>query len=83
MDKQNCHFKRFLLRCPNPVDPQQVIFHRVLADDRVPYPSHFKRFEIQMFAFAEDKDNLSQQVKDLAKRTTFRRLRHEPVNTKA
>uniref|UniRef100_A0A3Q3VP17 ZP domain-containing protein n=1 Tax=Mola mola TaxID=94237 RepID=A0A3Q3VP17_MOLML len=48
--------------CPNPLDPHQVIFHPVLADDRVRYPSHFKRFEIQMFAFAEDKDNLSQQA---------------------
>ncbi|XP_070705364.1 uncharacterized protein [Pempheris klunzingeri] len=48
--------------CVNPVDPYQVIFHPVWADARVQYPSHFKRFEVQMFAFAEDKDNLSHQL---------------------
>lgn len=46
----------------NPVDPSQVIFHPVLADARARYPSHFERFEVNMFAFAEDKDNLSRQV---------------------
>lgn len=44
------------------MDLYQVIFHPVWADERVQYPSHFKRFEILMFAFAEDKDNLSHQV---------------------
>uniref|UniRef100_A0A8C2ZPV2 ZP domain-containing protein n=1 Tax=Cyclopterus lumpus TaxID=8103 RepID=A0A8C2ZPV2_CYCLU len=48
--------------CANPKDPNQVIFHPVLPDARVQYPSNFKRFEIPMFAFAKDKDNLSQQV---------------------
>uniref|UniRef100_A0A671VZB9 ZP domain-containing protein n=1 Tax=Sparus aurata TaxID=8175 RepID=A0A671VZB9_SPAAU len=48
--------------CVNPVDPSQVIFHPVLADARARYPSHFKRFEVNMFAFAEDKDNLSRQL---------------------
>ncbi|CAF91111.1 unnamed protein product [Tetraodon nigroviridis] len=47
--------------CANPVDPYQVIFHPVWVDERVHYPSHFKRFEVQMFAFAEDND-LSHQV---------------------
>lgn len=51
-----------LFSCVNPVDPYQVIFHPVQVDDRVHYPSHFKRFEVQMFAFAEDED-LSPQVK--------------------
>lgn len=46
----------------NPVDPYQVIFHPVQVDERVHYPSHFKRFEVQMFAFADDGDNLSHQV---------------------
>ncbi|XP_041815323.1 uncharacterized protein LOC121622432 [Chelmon rostratus] len=48
--------------CVNPVDPNQVIFHPVQADARVQYPSHFKRFGIPMFAFAEDQDNLSRQL---------------------
>ncbi|XP_044185804.1 uncharacterized protein LOC122965693 [Thunnus albacares] len=48
--------------CVNPVDPYQVVFHPVWADARVQYPSHFKRFEVQMFAFAEDQDNLSHQL---------------------
>lgn len=52
----------FPFSCVNPVDPSQVIFHPVLADARARYPSHFKRFEVNMFAFAEDKDNLSRQV---------------------
>uniref|UniRef100_A0A4W6F6D0 ZP domain-containing protein n=1 Tax=Lates calcarifer TaxID=8187 RepID=A0A4W6F6D0_LATCA len=45
--------------CANPVDPYQVLFHPVWVDARVQYPSHFKRFEVQMFAFAEDQDNLN------------------------
>ncbi|MEQ2270366.1 hypothetical protein XENORESO_021106, partial [Xenotaenia resolanae] len=48
--------------CPNPVDPYQVVYHPVWPDVRVGYPSHFKRFEVQMFAFAEDKDNLSTKL---------------------
>lgn len=44
------------------MDPYQVVFHPVWADDRVQYPSHFKRFEVQMFAFAVDQDDLSEQV---------------------
>uniref|UniRef100_A0A3Q2FDF0 Zona pellucida protein AX 2 n=1 Tax=Cyprinodon variegatus TaxID=28743 RepID=A0A3Q2FDF0_CYPVA len=40
--------------CPNPVDPYQVVFHPVWADARVRYPSHFKRFEVKMFAFLLD-----------------------------
>nr|XP_019963154.1 PREDICTED: uncharacterized protein LOC109642703 [Paralichthys olivaceus] len=48
--------------CANPVDPYQVVFHPVWVDARVPYPSHLKRFEVQMFAFAEDQDNLSRQL---------------------
>nr|XP_057913633.1 uncharacterized protein LOC131107537 isoform X2 [Doryrhamphus excisus] len=48
--------------CPNPVDPQRVVFHPVWTDDRVQYPSHIKRFAVQMFAFAEDQDNLKKQL---------------------
>uniref|UniRef100_A0A3P9KZA9 Uncharacterized LOC101170068 n=1 Tax=Oryzias latipes TaxID=8090 RepID=A0A3P9KZA9_ORYLA len=48
--------------CPNPVDPYQVMFHPVWADERVRYPPHFKRFEVQMFAFADEKDDLVGQL---------------------
>uniref|UniRef100_A0A8D3B8A3 ZP domain-containing protein n=1 Tax=Scophthalmus maximus TaxID=52904 RepID=A0A8D3B8A3_SCOMX len=48
--------------CPNPRDPNQVVFHPVWVDARVQYPSHVKRFEVQMFAFAEDQDNLHRQL---------------------
>ncbi|XP_029281423.1 uncharacterized protein LOC115003673 [Cottoperca gobio] len=48
--------------CANPRDPQPVIFHPVVLDARVNYPSNFKRFEIPMFAFAQDKDDLRHQV---------------------
>ncbi|KAM9778969.1 uncharacterized protein ACBT44_000570 isoform 1-T1 [Syngnathus typhle] len=48
--------------CPNPVDPSQVIFHPVQKNDRVEYPSHVKRFEVRVFAFAEDENNLMKQL---------------------
>ncbi|XP_049613172.1 uncharacterized protein [Syngnathus scovelli] len=48
--------------CPNPVDPNQVIFHPVRKNDRVEYPSHVKRFEVRVFAFAADKNNLKKQL---------------------
>ncbi|KAI4800590.1 hypothetical protein KUCAC02_009584 [Chaenocephalus aceratus] len=48
--------------CANSRDPHPVIFHSVLPKGRVHYPSNFKRFEVPMFAFAEDKDNLNRQV---------------------
>ncbi|XP_077367109.1 uncharacterized protein LOC144010602 [Festucalex cinctus] len=48
--------------CPNPVDPNQVIFHPVWKNNRVPFPSHVKRFEVRMFAFAQDQDNLIKQL---------------------
>uniref|UniRef100_A0A667XWR0 Uncharacterized LOC115356181 n=1 Tax=Myripristis murdjan TaxID=586833 RepID=A0A667XWR0_9TELE len=48
--------------CANPVDPYQVLFHPVWPDARVQHPSHFKRFEVQMFAFASDQENLSDQL---------------------
>lgn len=62
------------LRCANPVDPNQVIFHPVWVDNRVQYPSHFKRFEAQMFAFAEDDNNLKEQVSPWSRTTTFQCL---------
>uniref|UniRef100_A0A3Q2DP58 Zona pellucida protein AX 2 n=1 Tax=Cyprinodon variegatus TaxID=28743 RepID=A0A3Q2DP58_CYPVA len=48
--------------CPNPVDPYQVVFHPVWADARVRYPSHFKRFEVKMFAFAEGEEDLNAKI---------------------
>ncbi|XP_013871161.1 uncharacterized protein LOC106522629 isoform X3 [Austrofundulus limnaeus] len=47
--------------CPNPVDPYQVVFHEVWTDSRVKFPSHVKRFEVQMFAFG-DEDDMNSQV---------------------
>lgn len=44
------------------MDPNKVVFHPVHQDSRVLFPSHYKRFEGQMFAFAMDQDNLSDQV---------------------
>ncbi|XP_033991606.1 uncharacterized protein LOC117487051 [Trematomus bernacchii] len=48
--------------CANSRDPHPVIFHSVLPKGRVHYPSNFKRFEVPMFAFVKDKDNLNRQV---------------------
>uniref|UniRef100_A0A3Q4I1S0 ZP domain-containing protein n=1 Tax=Neolamprologus brichardi TaxID=32507 RepID=A0A3Q4I1S0_NEOBR len=47
--------------CPH-TDPHNVVFHPVWTDARVQYPSHFKRFEVQMFAFTENEEDLSPQV---------------------
>ncbi|XP_045916796.1 uncharacterized protein LOC123977846 isoform X2 [Micropterus dolomieu] len=47
--------------CVNPVDPHRVILHPVWPDARVQNPSHFKRFQVKMFAFVEDQDNSSRQ----------------------
>ncbi|CAL8392193.1 unnamed protein product [Arctogadus glacialis] len=48
--------------CPNLLDPNRVVFHPVYTDSRVQIPSHYKRFEGQMFAFAMDQDFLSDQL---------------------
>uniref|UniRef100_A0AAQ6IPS3 ZP domain-containing protein n=1 Tax=Anabas testudineus TaxID=64144 RepID=A0AAQ6IPS3_ANATE len=47
--------------CANKVHPYQVVFHPVWVDARVENPSHFKRFEVQMFSF-DDKETLSPQL---------------------
>lgn len=39
-----------------------MVFHPVWADARVQYPSHFKRFEVKMFAFAEHQETANPQV---------------------
>ncbi|XP_041951703.1 uncharacterized protein LOC121711898 [Alosa sapidissima] len=48
--------------CPNPEDPDQTIFHPVRPDDRVVFPSLFKRLEVKMFSFAEAEDTPAGQV---------------------
>ncbi|XP_056437863.1 uncharacterized protein LOC130374906 [Gadus chalcogrammus] len=48
--------------CPNLLDPNRVVLHPVYTDSRVQIPSHYKRFEGQMFAFAMDQDFLSDQL---------------------
>uniref|UniRef100_UPI00398F57E8 uncharacterized protein n=1 Tax=Pristiophorus japonicus TaxID=55135 RepID=UPI00398F57E8 len=37
--------------CGSKADLQMTIFHPVTSNERVRYPTHFKRFEVQMFAF--------------------------------
>ncbi|KAF4099251.1 zona pellucida protein AX 2 [Onychostoma macrolepis] len=46
--------------CANPKDPEQTIFHPVMADDRVDIPDHFKRFEVKTFAFKNDESSESE-----------------------
>ncbi|XP_045066206.1 uncharacterized protein LOC121549189 [Coregonus clupeaformis] len=48
--------------CANPEDPYLVVFHPVVADARVRFPSHVKRFEVQMFSFTEEADDPSGRV---------------------
>ncbi|XP_052334399.1 zona pellucida sperm-binding protein 2-like [Oncorhynchus keta] len=48
--------------CENPEDPYSVVFHPVVADARVHFPPHVKRFEVYMFSFAEDAVEPSGQV---------------------
>uniref|UniRef100_A0A8C7R994 ZP domain-containing protein n=1 Tax=Oncorhynchus mykiss TaxID=8022 RepID=A0A8C7R994_ONCMY len=48
--------------CENPGDPYRVVFHPVVADARVHFPPHVKRFEVYMFSFAEDAGEPSGQV---------------------
>ena len=48
--------------CENPEDPYRVVFHPVVADARVHFPPHVKRFEAYMFSFAEDALEPSGQV---------------------
>ncbi|XP_055740334.1 uncharacterized protein LOC129824850 isoform X1 [Salvelinus fontinalis] len=48
--------------CENPEDPYRVVFHPVVADARVHFPPHVKRFEVYMFSFVEDAVKPSGQV---------------------
>ncbi|XP_063079889.1 uncharacterized protein LOC134469517 [Engraulis encrasicolus] len=48
--------------CPNPEDPEHVVFHPVRPDNRVMFPSLFKRFQAKMFSFAKHEDDPTGQV---------------------
>uniref|UniRef100_A0A4W5P5K7 Zona pellucida protein AX 2 n=1 Tax=Hucho hucho TaxID=62062 RepID=A0A4W5P5K7_9TELE len=48
--------------CENPEDPYRVVFPPVVADARVHFPPHVKRFEVHMFSFTNDAVEPSGQV---------------------
>ncbi|XP_067338951.1 uncharacterized protein [Channa argus] len=48
--------------CANPAGSYQVVFHPVQPNARVKYPSNVKRFELQMFALAENQHNVRHQL---------------------
>uniref|UniRef100_A0A6Q2XVN5 ZP domain-containing protein n=1 Tax=Esox lucius TaxID=8010 RepID=A0A6Q2XVN5_ESOLU len=48
--------------CEYPEDPYRVVFNTVVADSRVLYPSHFKRFEVHIAAFTGDVDELTDKI---------------------
>lgn len=49
-------------RCPNQDDRYEATMHPVTADDRIQFPSHFKHFDMKMFAFVQDNVVLKNQV---------------------
>lgn len=61
-----------LTRCANPKDPEQTIFHPVVADGRVDIPDHFKRFEVKTFAFKEDDESSESEDDTLARRVSWK-----------
>ncbi|XP_041951085.1 uncharacterized protein LOC121711502 [Alosa sapidissima] len=48
--------------CPNQDDRYMATMHPVTADDRVQFPSHFKRFDMKMFSFVQDNVVLRDQI---------------------
>ncbi|TSR99429.1 Zona pellucida sperm-binding protein 2 [Bagarius yarrelli] len=48
--------------CANPDDPYQITFTPVMSDARVQYPTHVRRFQIQMFTFIKDNMPLRDQI---------------------
>ncbi|KAI7800027.1 hypothetical protein IRJ41_022789, partial [Triplophysa rosa] len=54
--------------CANPKDPEQTTIRRVMPDDRVHFPDHFKRFEVKTFAFPDDRSFDGDQDATLARR---------------
>ncbi|KAM9435624.1 zona pellucida protein AX 1 [Clarias gariepinus] len=49
--------------CPNLADNYQITFYHVTADERVRYPSHVRRFKIDMFTFVKDNLPLHDQIR--------------------
>ncbi|XP_059369158.1 uncharacterized protein LOC132107038 [Carassius carassius] len=54
--------------CASPKDPEQTIFHPVVADDRVDIPDHFRRFEVKTFVLKEDDESSESEGDTLARR---------------
>lgn len=52
----------FTISCANPADRYQIVFYPVVPDARVRYPSHVRRFKIEMFTFVKDDVPLHEQV---------------------
>ncbi|XP_058879716.1 uncharacterized protein LOC117402219 isoform X2 [Acipenser ruthenus] len=48
--------------CEYTADTYKTLFHPVSSNGRVKFPSHFKRFEVKMFSFAEDQDALKGEI---------------------
>lgn len=48
--------------CPNQDDRYIATMYPVTADDRIQFPSHFKHFDIKMFAFVQDNTVLKNQI---------------------
>lgn len=57
-----------------------MVFHPVWTDARVQYPSHLKRFEVQMFAFTENEEDLSPQVTQPVKKIYIYKKIHGSEN---
>ncbi|KAF7690540.1 zona pellucida protein AX 1 [Silurus meridionalis] len=48
--------------CANPGDRYRIVFYPFTADARVPFPSHVRRFRIDMFTFVKDDMPLRDQM---------------------
>ncbi|XP_048453081.1 zona pellucida protein AX 1, partial [Rhincodon typus] len=48
--------------CENKADLYRTTFHPVTKNERVKYPAHFKRFEVQMFTFTWGNNHTKEQV---------------------
>ncbi|XP_078069698.1 uncharacterized protein LOC144493999 [Mustelus asterias] len=48
--------------CENKADMHVTIFHPVSRSERVRYPTHFKRFEVKMFAFTLGNADILEQL---------------------
>lgn len=64
-----------LIRCPNPKDPEQTVFHPVIEDDRVDIPDHLKRFEVKTFTFTEDDGSSENEGDAMARRVSWKVFR--------